>query len=547
MSRHPGEVPRDQPPPRWIGKIPPATRKRLLDTAEKIGDVSRKVRGSLIQEFSTDGAGLEMVRRGRRYLDSVRIPWTSEMPERIKIPVLKGVDTEGKEVTIKVDTAQWAMATNKDLRREPHEVTVDRQYFVHDLRTTQDNDLLERAKPQLPYAARRILENIYDRRQRRNIDPEQPVRRDELEALRKVAYIVSPEVAAVMGRFTAIEFKGPNSELTDWVVQGKKCIITITENTTIPEAVHAMVGVAYGLDWPRDKFDRPREVRVDWMSLHIRVNMALGKYGAPTLHNPQEELVYRPAFERGIIAARDLGDVQSDTPPRVLQRIGHAAAKKELYKHTVTTIDGDKVYMTRAAYAYYGEMRTVQDRGIESFHGRNDPRFVEWVDHVRVQFTEWSRTAALERKLPEGVRIEGVDVEFKWITSINGDGNETFEFAPRSVKMVEEGKKPKYEEVYHTMVAFKGTIDAYTSMVTSGGTITLRIMLNEAADSPNDMKLVDFYSRTGHFCVDSSTVVKGLDAAIAVGLVRREDLDPAKVRVHSTEDEMKPDGKGGKI
>jgi len=99
------------------------------------------------------------------------------------------------------------------------------------------------------------------------------------------------------------------------------------------------------------------------------------------------------------------------------------------------------------------------------------------------------------------------------------------------------------ESIKHYQLALDTEVEQLSGLGVAVGAMTLRIYPTSSSEEVPRIELVQFNSGSGHFMSPTGpTILKGLDAAIAAGWFRIEDLDSARIRlVFPTSARIKPD------
>jgi len=381
-------------------------------------------------------------------------------------------------------------------------------------RSRADQKLLERVRLQTSMYTELLMGYLLSAREEKGITRDQPVRKEELEMLKELARHISPEAEQALAHdHRTIELKLTSGKTYESYEKDRR-IFHISDTASLAEATLAMVGLAvktepgYYWHWPVSE-----NQRAERMSLIARANMHLGKYGASPEYNPLEKNVYLPAFERGILAARDRGEISEQTAVEEIRAIGHEAGREAL-RHLA-----EKVFLPIAPERIHQEYRRAGELNIQPFHRRDDPRFIRWMSDV-VKAMETS--SQLEART-----LTAVDITCKW--SVTQD--KTFRVLPADgirVKGKDGEMRPGW--TIHPMAALDNEDEYYDGTIISAGRMTWRIFPPSSPDEAPRIELVELNAHTGHYAAAEAFLI-GIEAGIANNWFSEEEVEMARLRV----------------
>lgn len=382
----------------------------------------------------------------------------------------------------------------------------------HITRSLADQRLLERATPRTSMLTELTMGLVRSERTEKGIAPDQPVRQEELEMVKMLARAISPEADY------AFEQEIMEVTLRDGVTrlryEENKRIFEIDNTSSIAEATLAMVGLA-AKSGPRYYWYSPvpGEKRAELISVIIKANMNLGPYGASPEYNPLEKNVYRPAFEQGILAARDAGRINQQTPLEEITRIGHEAGQEALRQLA------EEVALPLFPERLHHEYRQASELNIEPFYSRDDPRFQKWVSNVLEDM-------ATDPRL-EGRALKAVDLECKWDVT----QDKTFRVIPDEfVRVRDENGDVSFASSVHSMAALHNENEYYDGTLIGAGRVTYRIFPPSSPGEKPYMTLVEFNTDSGHFKATEG-VMTSIEAGIAHGWFSEAEIEAARLRI----------------
>jgi tetratricopeptide (TPR) repeat protein len=252
--------------------------------------------------------------------------------------------------------------------------------------------------------------------------------------------------------------------------------------------------------------------RLEVMCQIFDVNRRMGDQGVPVRFNFQET-VYRSAYDEAIAQAENAGDITPETPQEEKEKIGHKAGKEAL-----KSLIEKGVHITVRPDLSYLQARRMADLNIKPFEKPGDLKFVQWKKDV------------IAKARLEGTNVVGVDVDLIWVLTAN---NKFLVLTPW-VRVKPQNGEEYVESIKHYQLALLDPeAGERRGQVKAAGAMKLRI--DPTSSSPEEgprIQLLEFNSGSGHFMTPSGeTLSIGLDAAIAAGWVKNEDLDSARIRV----------------
>jgi hypothetical protein len=412
-------------------------------------------------------------------------------------------------------------------------------------RSRADQTLLERARLQTSMYTDLLMDYILSAREKKGISRDQPVRKEELQRCTEVLSLVNmvqdqqieavkgsifPNTAVVMLKELARHISPEAAqafahghetielELTDGKThesyEKDRRIFNISDTATLAEATLAMVGLAVKTE-PRYYWHWPvsGDQRAERMSMITRANMHLGKYGAPPEHNPLEKNVYLPAFERGILAARNRGEISEQTSVEEIRAIGHEAGRDAL-RHLA-----EKVLLPIVPERSHQEYRRAGELNIQPFHRRDDPRFITWMSEV---LKAMETSSQLEART-----FTAVDITCKW--SVTQD--KTFRVLPaEGIRVKGKDGETRLGWCIHPMAALDNKDTYYDGTIISGGRMTWRIFPPSSPDEAPRIELVELNGHTGHYAA-AEAFPFGIEAGIANNWFSEEEVEKARLRV----------------